>query len=267
MIKKAYVTVPDGQIHLRYVTGSGVPTICLHQTASSSAMYESFFKALKDVGPLYALDTPGFGGSYRPPVVPDTSYYVKALMVAIDVLGIEQFNLFGHHTGAALACELAATYPERVLKLGMIGPVQLSEDERAKWREAAVTPLTIDAQATHLSEVWQRVTQLDQLPIAYPPTPALATREAIDTLIAGDRWHEAYAAVFNQDFPAFLAQVQCPIWLICGEADVLYPYFARACVARPDAAVSVIRAGAYVLDQAPELLCHLFQQFFYPEYQ
>jgi pimeloyl-ACP methyl ester carboxylesterase len=262
-VKKTYVDVADGQIHLRYVSGNDeLPTVFMHQTASSSAMYQAVMEQLEDLGPLYALDTPGFGGSYRPPQVPTTEYYVDSLMQAIDALGIEQFNLFGHHTGAALACEMAAKYPQRVRKLGMIGPVQLTEEERNAWRGSAVKPLTIDAQATHLNEVWQRVTHLDQQPIAYPPCVALATREAIDTLIAGDRWHEAYAAVFNQDFPAYLAQVKCPLLMICGEGDVLYPYFQRVSEARPDAQVLELKAGAYVLDQEPAYMAQVIRTFF-----
>ncbi|WP_051414706.1 alpha/beta fold hydrolase [Zestomonas thermotolerans] len=262
-VKKTYVDVADGQIHLRYVPGEGaVPTVFLHQTASSSAMYQAVMERLSDMAPLYALDTPGFGGSYRPPCQPTTAYYVDSLLQAIDALGIRQFNLFGHHTGAALACELAAKHPQRVRKLAMLGPVQLTEAERSQWRATAVKPLTIDEQATHLREVWQRVTHLDQQPIAYPPSVALATREAIDTLIAGDRWHEAYAAVFNQDFPAYLAQVKCPLLLICGDGDVLHPYFKRACEARPDAQVLELKAGAYVLDQEPEYMANRIREFF-----
>lgn len=262
-VKKTYVDVADGQIHLRYVAGrQAVPTVFLHQTASSSAMYQAVMEQLGDLAPLYALDTPGFGGSYRPPLFPTTDYYVRALLEAIDALGIERFNLFGHHTGAALACQLAAQHPQRVRRLAMIGPVQLTEQERRLWRDSAVKPLTIDDQATHLAEVWQRVTHLDQQPIAYPPSTALATREAIDTLIAGDRWHEAYAAVFDQDFPAWLAQVDCPLLLICGDRDVLHPYFQRACQARPDAEVLELEAGAYVLDQQPQYMAQVIRTFF-----
>ena len=144
----------------------------------------------------------------------------------------------------------------------MIGPVQLTEEERSAWRGSAIKPLTIDLQATHLHQAWQRVTHLDTQPIVYPTTAELATREAIDTLIAGDRWHEAYEAVFNQDFPAQLAQVRCPLWFVCGEADVLYPYFQRACLARPDARVTELKGGAYLLDQQPEQMARLMVDFF-----
>jgi pimeloyl-ACP methyl ester carboxylesterase len=97
----------------------------------------------------------------------------------------------------------------------------------------------------------------------YPTVSAeLASREAIDTLIAGDRWHEAYDVVFSQDFPAFLAQVSCPMLLVCGDGDVLYPYFGRAREARPDARAVELKAGAYVLDQQPDQMAELISDFF-----
>lgn len=264
MLKKRYVDVGDGQVHLRYTEGgSGDPVVFFHQTASSSKMYEAVMEKLDGAAPLFALDTPGFGGSYRPPTAPTTRYYVESLLEALDVLGVDKFNLFGHHTGAAIACEMAALVPERVLKLGLIGPVYLTQEERDTWRDSAAKPLTIDCRATHFEEAWQRVTNLDQQPIAYPPSVALATREAIDTLIAGDRWHEAYVAVFNQDFPAYFSQINCPVMMICGEADVLYPYFERACKAKPDAKAVIIKGGAYILDQEPENMANLIRRFFF----
>jgi len=263
-VKKTYVDVADGQIHLRYVAGrQAVPTVFLHQTASSSAMYQAVMEQLGDLAPLYALDTPGFGGSYRPPLVPTTDYYVRALLEAIDALGIERFNLFGHHTGAALACQLAAQHPQRVRRLAMIGPVQLTEQERRLWRDSAVKPLTIDDQASHLAEVWQRVTHLDQQPIAYPPSTALATRRGHRHPdrpgIAGTRPTRRYS---TRTSPPRLAQVDCPLLLICGDGDVLHPYFQRACQARPDAEVLELEAGAYVLDQQPQYMAQVIRTFF-----
>lgn len=262
-IIKGYVPFTDGQIHYRSAPSTGgCPSVFLHQTASSSAMYSAVMQRMADVGPLYALDTPGFGGSSRPTCKPDVSYYVDSLLQGIEALGIDEFNLFGHHTGAAIACQMAAEHPRRVRRLGMIGPVQLTSEERAIWQATAIKPLQLDCKATHLDQVWQRVTNLDSQPVAYPASVELATREAIDTLIAGDRWHEAYEAVFSQDFPTCLAKVRCPILLVCGDGDVLFPYFRRACEARPDAKAVELKAGAYVLDQQPELMAGLIRDFF-----
>ena len=263
-IRKAYVDVRDGQIHYRHAQApaSAKPLVFLHQTASSSAMYQAVMERLDGRVRMIALDTPGFGGSYRPPVKPDVAYYVDALLQAIDALGIRDFDLFGHHTGAAIACQMAADHPDRVNRLGMIGPVQLTQADRDLWKGTAIHPMQYTPDGAHLQWTWNRVTNLDSQPIAYPPSPALATREAIDTLIAGDRWHEAYEAVFGQDFPACLARVRCPILMVCGDGDVLHPYFKAACDARPDARAVQMKAGAYVLDQDPDAMVTVLRDFF-----
>ena len=41
-IVKGYVQTDLGQIHYRKKEGEGLPIVCFHQTASSSAMFEAF---------------------------------------------------------------------------------------------------------------------------------------------------------------------------------------------------------------------------------
>lgn len=247
-IRKGYVDTADGQVHYRFCEGGkGLPLVFLHQTASSSQMYEKVMELLKGEFRMFALDTPGFGQSYFPPQPPTISYYVTALLEGLRNLGVQEFHVLGHHTGASIACEMAVTAPARVRSLMMVGPVYLDEAERARWKREAVDPMVIQPDGSHLMKIWKRVQGLDP-----NPSPALCHREAIDTLRAGERWHEAYIAVFNQDFPALLARVKCPILMLCGEHDVLMPYFKPACDAFPGAKSVVLPGGTYVVDDRPE---------------
>ena len=257
VIRKGYVDTADGQIHYRAATGAATPPIVfLHQTASSSQMFEGVMRLLAGDFEQVALDTPAFGQSFFPPLKPTTGYYVATLLEALAKLGIEEFHAFGHHTGAALACEMAVTAPERVRTLAMVGPVQLDADERATWRRSAIDPMLIKSDGSHLNKIWARVTGLDP-----SPSPVLCHREAVDTLRAGERWHEAYAAVFDQDFPALLAQVRCPILMLCGRDDVLFPYFEPARRARPDAKSVVMPGGTYVVDDFPREIADQIREF------
>jgi len=65
-IRKAYVDIPEGQIHCHLVEGEGPPVVFLHQTALSAKTYDPLLRVLSVSNPLIALDTPGFGGSYDP---------------------------------------------------------------------------------------------------------------------------------------------------------------------------------------------------------
>jgi pimeloyl-ACP methyl ester carboxylesterase len=170
-IRKAYVDLTDGQMHYRYSVApkGGLPLVFLHQTASSSAMYQAVMEKLDGLVTMYAFDTPGFGGSFRPPKKPDVAYYVGAIIEAMKALNISRCHLFGHHTGAAIACQLAADFPAHVEKLGMIGPVQLTQADRDLWQKTAIHPMSYSALGDHLQWTWQRVTNLDSQPIQYPP--------------------------------------------------------------------------------------------------
>ena len=257
VIRKGYVDTSDGQIHYRSTAGGGRPPIVyFHQTASSSPMFESVMRLIAGDREQLALDTPAFGQSFFPPVTPTTGYYVATLLEALTNLGIDEFHAFGHHTGAAIACEMAATHPARVRSLAMVGPVQLDASERATWRSSAIDPMRIAADGSHLMKIWARVTGLDP-----GPSPVLCHREAVDTLRAGERWHEAYAAVFDQDFPALLEQVRCPILMLCGRDDVLFPYFEPARLARPDAKSVVLPGGTYVVDDYPQEIADEIKAF------
>ena len=116
-IVKGYVQTDLGQIHYRKKEGEGLPIVCFHQTASSSAMFEAFMAEFAGSNPIIALDTPGFGGSYDPIDEPTMDQYADQMVDAMRGLGIDKAHLFGHHTGASIAVEIAARYcrSERIL--------------------------------------------------------------------------------------------------------------------------------------------------------
>jgi pimeloyl-ACP methyl ester carboxylesterase len=108
-IKKAYVDIRDGQIHYRFCEGGKEPPVVfLHQTASSSQSYEKIMGLLEGERRMFAMDTPGFGHSFLPPESPSVTYYAYTLLEALRNLGVQHCHVFGHHTGAAIAVEMAA---------------------------------------------------------------------------------------------------------------------------------------------------------------
>jgi len=257
-IRKGYVDTKDGQVHYRYdVSGSGTPVVFFHQTASSSASFEKIMAQLQGRFPVYATDTPGFGQSFFPPEKPSTAYYTDILFEALHNLGVDKFHAFGHHTGAAIAVEMAATSPDRLASIMLEGPVYFSEPERKHWMDTAVDPMVIQEDGSHLMKIWNRVVGLD----ADHPKE-LCHREAIDTLRAGERWHEAYIAVFSQDSYALFKKVGCPMLLMCGENDMLMPYFPRCAEACPNAKTHVLKGGGvYAPDNRAEEIAQTIETF------
>jgi len=108
----------------RWGTRGGTPLLFLHALgpASSAAFLGLGVGPLEDAGyDVAAPDLPGYGGS--PPVSPD-HYAVPALAELVaglaDELGWERFVLAGHSWGGAIACHLAAAYPQRVRALVLV---------------------------------------------------------------------------------------------------------------------------------------------------
>ncbi len=79
MIKKSYVDCSAGQIHFAHRAGTGVPIVCFHQTASAGVSYHRIMAAEGLANPVYAFDTPGFGGSFDPEGMPAFEQYAAWL--------------------------------------------------------------------------------------------------------------------------------------------------------------------------------------------
>lgn len=251
-----YIDTSEGQVHYRRMPAEGPPLVFLHQTASSSAMWEAVMRRLAGTCDMVALDTPGFGGSYDPEEVPCIGYYTGVMREALDGLDIDRYHLCGHHTGVCVAVELAAEDPERVLSLGMIGPVQLTQAERDEFRKHFSTPFAPTADGSYLKQTFDYLAGLGA-----DGNLELHHRETVDTLRAWRGRVQAYNAVWDQDFPALLDRVRCPTLFMAAEDDVLWPYFERAGEAHPGARSVVLRGANFEPDLDPEGTANALRDF------
>ena len=257
---KGYVDTPYGQVHYRSSPGppAGTPLVLFHQTASSSVMYESLCDELGDDVWSFAPDTPGFGGTSAPSEAASIKYYADVLYESVRAMGIERCWLFGHHTGASIAVQMAYDHPDLALKMALSGPPFLSEEEKAE-RRAAVQPIVVTRDGSYLATTWER-TWAKQ-----PNMPeALAHRETVLNLHAGERYHEAYLAVFNHDFANQLLQLRIPLLLMAGDLDTLWPHFDAACDALPKAERAVFRGvGSLICDLRAKEVADTLRRFFF----
>jgi pimeloyl-ACP methyl ester carboxylesterase len=124
--RRAYFDCRFGQLHVRtaFPTTGGfdeqVTLFCLHPDKSSSRMFTRFLPEIADVRSVYAPDLPGLGESDPSPAasVVDAAGAISDLA---NDLRLRQIDLLGVHTGGAAALELAATRPELVRRLVLVG--------------------------------------------------------------------------------------------------------------------------------------------------
>jgi pimeloyl-ACP methyl ester carboxylesterase len=255
-IKKAYAETSGGQVHYRYLAGLGTPIVFLHQTASSSAMYLKLMTRLEGIGPLYALDTPGFGGSFEPEGMPPLTQYVDWLAEAIRTIGLRRFHLLGHHTGAFIACELAARQPERIASLAMIGAGPLTPDERQAFRERFRAPVAPTKDGAYLGDTWRYLTGMGA-----DRDLDLQHRELLDHVSAYRGRFQIYTALWDQDFDRFFTQVRCPILLMSAPDDLLHEQTLRAIAMRPDARHVLLKGANFEADLDPDGIAAAVRDF------
>ncbi len=205
---------------------------------------------------LIAPDTPGYGESFSPSPLPTVQLYSDVLRQSLAALGVSHCAIFGHHTGAATAVQLASDHPQLVSKLALSGPPLISDSTKQALL-AQVGPTVPQEDGSHMVSIWSRIRSRD------PDAPlSLVQRETLLTLTAS-RYHETYKAVFDQDFAALLPQVQCPVMVLAGEHDTLRAGVEAAAALLPNARVEIVPdAGIYICDRQPARLAVLLRNFF-----
>lgn len=243
-VSKAYVDIADGQIHCRRRSGVAPPIVFLHQTALSSRCYEPLLREIPLPNELLAFDLPGFGASFRPDGWPTMTQYAAWIVSALDALDVAQIYLFGHHTGASLATEIAHRHPDRVLGLMLCGAVCFSSEESAAFRDDFKKPLAPVADGSHLLLNWRYTADHNQ-----GIAPEIIQDQAIDMLMAWRARPQAYVAVADHDFQHAFRQLTTPTVLLTSPGDYFEDHVARCRALRPDVGVVSVGGG----NLAPEI--------------
>ena len=227
--RRHFVRVGDREVHYRQ-TGSGPPFILFHVSPQNSTFVLPGLLPLAEHHTLIALDTPGYGESdplpQNSPVMAD---YADAVIATMDVLGIDRAPLYGSHTGANIAVEVARRTPDRVAALVLDG-LSLSTPEVAQDRTARYAPrFEPSAGGEHLAWAWQHTR--DQLLFWPWYEPHLANRldigmkspdfihaVVVAKMAAADYWL-GYRAAFNHDSRDALRQLQVDTFFVTALAD------------------------------------------------
>lgn len=108
-IQRRYLTTRSGQLLMRQLAGSGRPLVMLHTSPSSSALLAPLMAELARDRPVIAFDTAGNGDSDRPagdgPF--DIGDFAAIVNEALDILQVGELDVYGTHTGALIAAEVA----------------------------------------------------------------------------------------------------------------------------------------------------------------
>ena len=140
MIRRGYVDAGWGQVHFREAgSGTAPALICLHATAYSGRSLSPLLPPLAPDRRVVALDTPGYGASDGPREPVAFEQYADAVGEAVERLEPGRaVDLFGYHTGALIATELAVRRAALVRRLVLIGVPFFEAASKEAWRAKLV---------------------------------------------------------------------------------------------------------------------------------
>jgi pimeloyl-ACP methyl ester carboxylesterase len=161
---------------------------------------------------------------------PELADYADAFVRMLDALQIDKVNLYGFHTGAHIAIEMALRHPARIRRLALDGLLWLEEHEREEFLAHYAPPLIADTWGTQVFQALQFIRDQAWFFPHFKRDPAhnlgggampaeLLHALTVDLLKAAPSYHLAYRAVFRHRLEERLPQLRHPTMLMADEGD------------------------------------------------
>jgi pimeloyl-ACP methyl ester carboxylesterase len=209
-LRRQYLDCAFGQLHVRVAHPrdgrllGAPPLVLLHQSPLSGRMYDRILPLLADRRLAIAVDTPGYGESDRPAERPALDAYGDTIVDAIrDAFGAP-VDLFGYHTGAAIAVDIAARRPDDVRRLVLIAVPYFDARRRIELLQQFERKNGYADDGSHLLPLWTGTFR------ARPPGQSLddVARLVAEKQRAGRHGEWALAAAMAVDMGPALARVR-----------------------------------------------------------
>lgn len=221
-VTKGFVEVEGGLVH--YVRRGQGPALVLLHAAPCSARVMAPLQALwGDHFTTLAFDLPGFGQSDMIEAEPlETRHLADRIAGAVRALGLTKVALYGRHTGAGVAVELAARHPDLcsfVLTDGFpVFAAPYSDERLAEY----LPPITPSPDGGHLIWTWFRYREQhmfwpwDRPLLAHradtdAPDTAFLHRGTIELFEAAETYQRVYASAFRHAGLGMIDRVAVPI--------------------------------------------------------
>jgi pimeloyl-ACP methyl ester carboxylesterase len=238
-MKRAYIDLPNGQMHYRYC-GEGKPLVMLHMAAGSSEEYEKVAELLKDKFTVYAIDLFGYGYSDKQNQHTDGSKFTlpdhaESVIQFMDAMHIDKAVLYGVLVSANICVRIGIRWPERVESLGLVQLVYYdSYDEVVASRSNYPDIVPLD-DGSHLLDIWKR-SNSQKYPAEYVEWRAKAF---VDAGAYAESMHQAMT--HDEDYNILLPQLKTPAVVIAFENYVRAPWMKKVADLIPNAVHDVYK--------------------------
>jgi len=247
-LKRAFVDVGALQVHYRHGgTGGARPLVMIHASPGSSRQIRPLAALLAGTRRVVTPDTAGNGDSDAlaepAPAIPDLAAHARA---AIERIVDGPVDLYGSHTGASIAMEIALTAPQLVGRLVIDGMGLYAADEQSDVLRNYAREIAPDLEGTHLLKVWHfcrdqylfwpyyNRTAEGRLPNGLPDAEEFHDF-VVEVLKAMRTYHRSYRAAFRHSKRDRLAKLRLPVLVLTSPSDMLDGFAAEVASLVPGA--------------------------------
>jgi pimeloyl-ACP methyl ester carboxylesterase len=235
LIDRAFIRIAEGLVHYRSCgTNAGpLPLYMIHASPASSITLEPMMGELAPSRRCIAPDTLGNGDSAVPSLdAPDMDYYADSVARVLDALKLDKVDVYGSHTGAHIACELAIRHPSRVRKVVFDGIAMFSAEDKVDVLKNYAPEMQPDEFGRQFTWAWHFIR--DQA-IHFPyfrrtpqfrrdqPMPSAESlhKIVVDVLKSLTTYHKGYRAAFRHQDRERIPLMPCPVFCMASEDDPL----------------------------------------------
>jgi pimeloyl-ACP methyl ester carboxylesterase len=239
-LRQRVIRTAAGRVHL-WNGGRGPAVILIHGSPGNAWLVKPIAERLAANFCVYAIDTPGFGGSDAlPGPIESVAQLADAYREILDSLGLARVLVYGTHSGAAIGLELAHRHPARVAGFVLEGvPAFTLEEQRPLLAPEYLVAFEPDVLGGQYSRAWTRFhDQFVWFPW-YQRAPEHLNEANAGAAAEIHLWVEMYFQALRHDYrPAYRAVIS----------------FGAAALA---AAGAVRVPGVYLAERSDMLFAHL----------
>ena len=237
---RAFADLPGRQVHYRHAGSGGVPVLLLHGSPGSARQLDRLGDLLSPGRRIIAPDRPGNGDSPALPLAqPEIADYARADVDFLDALDIPLVDVYGSHTGANVAAELAIAAPTRVRRIILDGIGLFSREQVEDYLQHYTPRMEADLSGAYLTRAfqfcrdqvlffpWFAPTTQNARSLGLPP-PAALHALVLEVLKSLTTYHLGYDASFRYNPRPRLPLLTQPVLAICANDDPLNPYLPEA---------------------------------------
>ncbi len=156
-LRRRVVDTRGRRVHLWW-GGSGPTVVLLHGSPGNACLVKPLAQRLTPNFSVYAVDTPGFGGSDAlPGPIVSVAQIADAYLHILDALALPRVLLYGTHSGAAIGLELARRHPSRVSGFVLEGvPIFTPEEMQPLLAPEYLAAFEPELLGGHYTRTWTR---------------------------------------------------------------------------------------------------------------